>query len=452
MFSVRTAGILPSQIFLSNKNLDFHLEIFMERQPEIPYNPPARGAIIPRSMEMTEFETACRARVGQLRTAFIELYDSIGADPGSPQDVARKLRLNKTLTWNVARLLQAADELAAVSHVPGSSSLEKVIQATARHGAEASLVAKARDAVRDFHTMIEAHAGDRATLDLIIDGSGDEANGRLELSRKLAFRGNSGLYGVQARTRVVCNFLAPHPSDPERLDMATISGYVGFRRLRPGVRWPIFMVRAWSQGQDPLVGNGWEPIEPSESAPQGFPVIESFTRGSTPAIDVIATSEGRDYVLREGPVGNEGAFDCFWGDAMRGAASRYADQQGDVGEFGAAITAPVEQLVSDIIVHRDLDFARKPELFVFSQIFPHGRPTGGKDDPTLLPIRQTPVDLPGSPPLVNTALVPHYAQLVQKVYARMGWNADEFRGTRLVMEYPPLGSNVILRFALPAKP
>src|SRR4051794_28321359 len=102
---------------------------------------------------MTEFETECRARVSQLRTAFIELYDSIGADPESPQDVARKLRLNKTLTWNVARLLKGADALAAVNHVPGSSSLEKVIQATVKQGADAQVVAKARDAVRHFRQM-----------------------------------------------------------------------------------------------------------------------------------------------------------------------------------------------------------------------------------------------------------------------------------------------------------
>src|SRR6185295_5574133 len=99
------------------------------------------------------------------------LYDSVGADPGSPQDVARKLRVNKTLAWNVARLLASADGLSAVSHVPGSASLEKVIQATARRGADAGLVAKARTAVGDFHRMIEAHAGDRPTLDLIIDGA-----------------------------------------------------------------------------------------------------------------------------------------------------------------------------------------------------------------------------------------------------------------------------------------
>src|SRR3954463_8977023 len=120
---------------------------------------------------LTEFEAEIGARVGQLKTAFIELYDSIGADPQKPQEVARTLRVNKTLAWNVARLLASADALAAVSHVPGTASLEKVILATAKHGADAELVARARTAVRDFRKMIEDHAGDRPTLDLIIDGA-----------------------------------------------------------------------------------------------------------------------------------------------------------------------------------------------------------------------------------------------------------------------------------------
>src|SRR6478752_2594864 len=120
--------------------------------------------------DMTQFEDECRARVDQLRTAFVELYDSIGADPGSPQDVSRSLRVNKTLAWNVARLLQSGD-----------SPLEKVIQASARQGADAEAVANARQAVADFRKMIQAHAGDRPTLDLIIDGANPTRNS-LELS------------------------------------------------------------------------------------------------------------------------------------------------------------------------------------------------------------------------------------------------------------------------------
>ena len=180
--------------------------------------------------------------------------------------------------------------------------------------------------------------------------------------------------------------------------------------------------------------------------------MRSFTRGNVPQVVPVNTPEGRDFVLTEGPVGNEGAFDCFWGEMMRSAATRFASLPTDIGEFGAAITTPVERLVSDIIVHKDLEFALKPELLVFGHIFAHGRPTGDRDDPCLLPIRQATIELPGSPPLVNTTLVPRYPQIVQKVYERMGWNPEDFRGTRLIMEYPPLGSNVLLRFPLPARP
>jgi len=403
---------------------------------------------------MTEFETQCRARVGQLRTAFIELYDSIGADPSSPQEVARKLRVNKTLAWNVARLLQAADELAAVNHVPGSSSLEKVIQASAKHGADASKVAKARDAVRDFHSMIQEHAGDRSTLDLIIDGAGTSQSNRLELSRKLAFRGNSGLYGVQARTRVTCSFLAPNPDDPLRVDIASVSGYSGFRRLRPAVRWPIFVRRLWSdlQEEDQLTEDGWQPIEDSESLARGFPVMNGSVPGTLPRIDCVDTTDGRNFVLGEGPVGNEGAFDCFWGEFMRSAVTACMERPTDVGEFGAAITAPVEHLIMDIIAHKSLTFALKPEMLVFGRIVASGQPSGDRDDPSLLPIHQSTVDLPGSPPAINTPLVPRYSEYVRKVYERLGWDPTAFRGVRLHMEYPPLGSNVILRFPLPPAP
>jgi len=297
--------------------------------------------------------------------------------------------------------------------------------------------------------MIRDHAGDRPTLDLIIDGAGSASNSRLELSRKLAFRGNSGLYGVQARTKVNTYFLAPTPGKPERLDVVNISGYVDFRRLRPGVRWPIFMMRAWGTSKDSSI----EPIEPSEEAAEGFPVMHSFARGNLPKLERVVTGEGRNFDLQAGPVGNEGAFDCFWGDILRGAVDRYSKAgENETGEFGANITAPAETLVMDIIVDQELEFALNPELFVFGHIFTRGLPTGGKDDPSLLPIQQPLRQLTGSPPLVNTPLVPNYARLVSRVYERMNWDPKQFRGVRLTLEYPPLGSNVILRFKLPQLP
>ena len=188
--------------------------------------------------------------------------------------------------------------------------------------------------------------------------------------------------------------------------MATVSGYVGFRRLRPSVRWPIFMVRSWTEGRgDQLVSGGWEPLEPSESSANGFPIVKSFSNGNTPEILPVKTAEGCDFVLGEGPVGNEGAFDCFWGEMMRGAVDLYADR-GDTGEFGAAITAPAETLISDIIVDESLPFALKPGS---ARLRTHLR-AGAADRHARRSTHYSHLsidnELPGSPPLVTTPLVP----------------------------------------------
>lgn len=80
------------------------------------------------------FEAACQDAVGSLRAALVALFDSIGVDPSVPQDVARRYHLNKTLTWNISRLLQAPDSIAAVPHVPGTQALEKMLKATSDDG------------------------------------------------------------------------------------------------------------------------------------------------------------------------------------------------------------------------------------------------------------------------------------------------------------------------------
>ena len=157
---------------------------------------------------MSTLERECSEAVGRLRAALIGLYDSVGADPSSPQEVARTFRINKTLTWNMAKLMQSGDGLAAVPHVPGNSSIERFLKATESKGANKKAVEAVRTATREFERVISVHVGDRATLDLVIDAMPNSDAQGLELSRKRAFLGNSGIYGVQARANLMCCFLA----------------------------------------------------------------------------------------------------------------------------------------------------------------------------------------------------------------------------------------------------
>ncbi len=398
------------------------------------------------------FEQACQDSVGRLRAALVDLYDNVGADPQNPQDVSRRFKLNKTLTWNISRMIQEPDPMAALRHVPGNASFDKLLSATRASGADTTILARVRAAADGFDEMVDIHVGDRATLELILDGLADGSDS-LERSRKLAFRGNSGLFGVQARTRLQVGFLAPSAGDSSRLDIALLSGYASFRRLRSTVEWPLFKPRSWSDEENDFIADvGWQPIDQSSRDDRGLFLVRPFSADVLPQLDMVSRPDGQSCVLRPGPIGNPGAFDCFRGEVMRGAVPRYnVNGSDEFGEFGAGITTPCEHLVFDIYAHKDLPFVLDATPLVFAEVFAHGQPTGSLDDASRLPISPTVARIAGSPPAVATPLIPRYAEMIAFAHEQLGWDRTDFRAVRLQMRWPPLGSTVLMRFTLPVR-
>jgi hypothetical protein len=417
----------------------------------VPYHQANKSQNMPTIVDQKDFEPHCRAAFDDLRAALIELYASVGADPASPQEAARRFRVNKTLTWNISKVVSSTDPITTLPNVPGASALRSLLQAMQREGASAVAVERVRAAVKALDQTVELHVGDRATLELIVDGL-DRNGDRLELSRKLAFRGNSGLWGVQARTRLMTVFMAPNPAAPDRIDMAIVRGYHGLRRLRSDVRWPIFQLRGWGSEEDPVTAERWQPIEAGDDAPDALPLMSRFSTVGPSDLEEIRTPKGMDYVLVGGPVGNAGAIDCFVGDCACSAAGKYRTDQDTTGEFGATISAPTERLIFDLLVHEELEFALTPEVRAFGGIFMNRSEESAPDG--LLPIAmpQNVASLPGRPPVVANPSVPRYPEIVRFVQERMRWNPNQFRGCRLELSYPPMGSTILLRFKLPEAP
>ncbi len=290
------------------------------------------------------------------------------------------------------------------------------------------------------------HADDRSTLELILDNAAGSEEDRLELSRRLTFRGNSGICGVQAKTRVSTWVLAPSAADETKFDLATIRGYVRVRRLRPNVEWPLFKTRAWGAADDRVqFDTAWEPVE--ACGPGEVPLMRTFCRGDLPRMDEAATPQGRDYVLRSGAVGNVGAFDCFTGELMRRAAARYVNELDQTGEVGTTIALPTETAVVDLVYHRSVDMSGARAL-IFGEISAQGKQTPSETDARVLPMRPRLKALAGRPPAVATALVPQYSEMLQAVFDRGGWSPDEFAGLRLEIEFPPMQSQIVIRFPL----
>ncbi|MGD8452577.1 MAG: hypothetical protein PVJ57_12220 [Phycisphaerae bacterium] len=391
------------------------------------------------------FEAQLAAAFQQFRGALTELLTAVHADPDRPQDVARKFKLDKNLTWKVSRIVNTPDSFSAVQHMPGTNGLNILLHAFEANGAPAATVARARTSFGTVHQMVTKHLGDRGTLEIALDGlSPGPDNERLELSRKLAFRGNSGIWGVQARVRAAVGLLAPTADSDDLVDVALVSGWVDFRRLRPDARWRLFTARAYHD--DGTSADRTEvPIEDDSNRRGKLMLIPSFCTETMPPILETRERDAVVYELGEGPVGNSGAFTCFCGAINRGFASRYRDEHNTRGEFTTHITAPAETLLFDVLVHRDLPFAMRPAFSLYGMLL--ANPTEYRDSDKL-PIAEKIVEIGAYPPVVATALVPRYTELVNAIYHRGNWDPRDFVGLRFMLKYPPFPSTAVLAFPL----
>jgi hypothetical protein len=388
-----------------------------------------------------------REALQSVRRALIELYDAVGSDPSHPQEVARRFDLNRNLTWKLARVIGAPDPLAALNHLPGQAGIELAIEAFERAGAPASAGEGLRTAMIEFAAVVKEHAGDREQLELTLESMGMFEHDAANVSgRELAFRGNSSVWGVQARTRLSTMMVAPGRIEGTH-DYIMLSGLVGLRRLRPSVQWRLARAQVHTdRGALMNDGPGMEEIETKK--PGDLPlIIREFCSPNMPALLSQPTNDGIEMCLPAGQVGNRAAFDCYFGYIYRGIPSRPAPDNLH-GSAAAPITLPVESLVFDLLVHKDVILRDKPEVKMY------GFPQGGPDGPAAqtaaneLPLHERLVDLAGSPPALATAAVPGLAKMATTLYVRMNWNPSDFRGMRIHVKHPPMASRVVMRWPL----
>lgn len=391
-----------------------------------------------------KFDEHCRRSVDGLRGALLELYRAVGADPTRPQDVSRQYKVNRNLAWKVSRIIGSEEPLDAVPMIPGPGGLDILMDAMARAGAPEATVDRVRRAVNEFDRMIEIHTGDRSQLELVLDsmGRGDDAT---EMSRKLAYRGNSGVWGIQAGVRLTAHFLTPSKTAPGMLDLAMIGGLTRVCRLRPIDRWPVFQIRQYHDDGTTSDRTDRQAIEPAPGEHPADPwLMRSFCAGPLPGIHLSRKGDTTLYEIGEGPVGKTGQFSCMFGFADFAAVPRYRDERNTLAELISSVTVPSEALLFDLFVHRDLTEAMNPSVAM------HGTLGGALDSvgSVELPMPERFRDL-GTDAMIDTPLVDNYADAALAAMTKLKRDPAEFRCLRLLVEHPPMSSRVVVRYELP---
>jgi hypothetical protein len=301
-----------------------------------------------------------------LRAALLEIFELIGADPARSPQLAENLGISKSLAWRASKIALATNVIGAVRYVPRRNGFETLLRAVEASGLASERTARAREVYAEFEAMVRVHAGDRATLDLLVETllpAGDRAE-ILERNRKLAFQGNSGTLGVQAETQFCTHIVAPG-SEEGSCDLINLAGLTRFRRLRE-VRWPILRRALWHRGGEFTEMPRERPLDPAGDAGGTF-LLEEFSTSPLPELREAERNAAVQYDLPAGPVGIAAALDFALGSVVENAGPTSVTDDDETCELGCRVLTPVEVLEFRVLVHEDLGWSPPdtPQLLSF---------------------------------------------------------------------------------------
>lgn len=384
------------------------------------------------------------------RAAIADLFALIGIDPTKARESARELGLNRGLTWRLTRMVRESDPRAVVSDVPGTQSMSKFFEACIQRGAPQHAVDAAVDALNAFEAAISSCSGDRKTLGMLMANTASgRSTGEAEKGRKKLFEGACGVWGGQAQSRFVTVFVYPSREDPAKLDAAHITGLVGFRRLSTRA-WPLSYEAVHRATGDalPFIKEPLNPAGPTEGQSQ---LLKGYCNPDLPDIQVVISGDYKRFELAPGPVGNEGLTTCVFGTRLRKIYDRYSETPETAG-FMVLLQTPVEQVMFDMFVHKDLGVEEPPRTQLLDRLlFPHSN-VESDFVRQALPISDVPVQLPSGLAGTLCPYIPWYSRLVDDVTARIGIPLQQFSGSRFEMAYPPISTTLSRRFDLKAPP
>jgi hypothetical protein len=384
----------------------------------------------------------------ELRGALISCISSVQGDARKPQQLARQLRLDKTLAWKIARVVNADSADDAFQYLPGDAGMELFLDAVEAAGSDRTTLTRAREVVDGFRQSVTRHIGDRPTLEIVLDALPSQKKDRLTQSRKLAYRGNSGIWGVQAKVRLQTVFVWPSKQDPTKLDAAVVVGWLDFRRIRQDAKWVLFRHSLYSKNTGRMTLQV-EPLDEETSSNDPLRMLKRFCTGTIPSVTAREENEQTSYHLGDSELGNAGAFSVMMGSVYRAMANRYIVNGEDRVSFAAQVSAPVETMLFDLFVHRDLRINGDPNLEVFGALAPGGKFSDTDRIPLNEPLRQL---VPGGKSLVvETPLFGRYREVIDLVHRRSGESPEAFSGWRYTLEYPPFPSTVMIGFRLPGQ-
>jgi hypothetical protein len=406
----------------------------------------------PQAPENIVFNEQAGEVLQRIRGALAGIIEALPGDIRRPQELSRAMGIDKKLSWKISNVVQCPDPFEAAQHVPGHAAIRIFLDAARNRNVPSKLLDGVTDALSGFDQLIKRHAGDRASLEMMLSSCARRGRDRVDLEhRRSAYRANSYLWGIQAKAQMRTYFL--HPSEqPNRFDTASIRGYLGMRRIRANVPWILHRAKIVDDDGVPRQPLNREPLDLSVTSAE-LPILRDYCTSPLPRLRRVADEPGLvEHEIIEGPVGDTAAMSCVFGESVRNVGPLYRNEHNDSVELAVRANLPCETLVFDQVVHRALFDHLDPKLAVYSELTGETPPLHSNRSRYPIPHYESVEHLGRGAAVLYAPDVPRYTELAEFVFERMGWKGGDFEVFRVKMAYPPIPTAVVVSIDLPEMP
>lgn len=359
-----------------------------------------------------------------------------------PTDIARKLDVSRVMVSRLINAIRKPDPIETLTRMPGPETLRSIVRAASKFGVPKDQINAAMQAIEDFDTLIRDQYGTRTAMNAALSSANEETLEKFELSsRYQVFKGMSQIVGAQSTLWLTAMMLTQNKDDANSVDVSTIHGTSGLRRLRPDT--PVRFVYG---------------IPPEYVDRRQSPKRESFDVSSfmihEPAPLRVEEENGQIInIFSPEQVGKDALYDMFSEVYIPNGSYRYAKNGRTMRGTTVIPDIPVVTLVSDVILCDEIFDGIEPELFVYNTM-----PRGGADvedpkrDVDRVPVTDELHELVGGLETLEIADFPKYVDMVRYLCEKNQRSLDSVRVYRLRVQYPVFGFQYTIAFRVPQLP
>ncbi len=374
-----------------------------------------------------------------LKNAVTGILLALPCDLEQPRDVYKTLGIDRMIGWNIFKLHEVDDCFLSVKHIPRKAAFKGFLRAASRKGVPDSVLAVADENFVLFEDLVEQHAGDRPSMEMMLLAYSEEGTSQASLEhRKLAFTGNRFLYGLEARTRLTISLFEPTES-PSNWKLTLLKGSFGLRRNRPDIPWFYVRPRVFTEFEGQPHSPNSEPLVDSANG-ETLPYYIPFCNCSLPG--VTSRSEFVESIEEIFPLetGNAGLMDLVFAEVV--------DLKGfimdEASSTSAKVITPCNLAAMDIIMPTSIvENTRFAPRIVSSILEESDAYNEGLIDlaRSILPVK------PGfeiKPTREQNTLdgVENYGEIIEDIFKKRDLNPLNYTTIRVFVHFPVIPSNL----------